>query len=115
MGPLFGKLRHNKGSKSTGNGPSSGHGGVNSASIQSTRQIFRSKGQYPPGEGFERMPDEHRGRLFTSAAPTGKSELDNIEMIDLPLRGIKVQTDLEQNIDRRGESPVVSWEHPKAY
>ena len=115
MGPLFGKLRHNKSSSGTADPPGSGRGGPSSTSVQSTRQIFRSKGQFPPGEGFERMPDDHRGRLFTSAAPTGKSAVDNIEMMGLPMHGIKVQTDLEQNVGSRDDSPAVSFEQSKAY
>ena len=115
MGPLFGKLRRNKGSSGTADPTGSARGGPGSTSVQSTRQIFRSKGQYPPGEGFERMPDDHRGRLFTSAAPTGKSAMENIEMMGLPVHGIKVQSDLEQNVGSRDDSPAVSFEQSKAY
>ncbi|KAL6717389.1 hypothetical protein ACLMJK_005304 [Lecanora helva] len=115
MGPLFGKLRRHKGSSGTGDPTSSGRAGLGTASVHSNKQIFRNKGQYPPGDGFERMNDDHRGRLFTLAAPTGKSTMDNIEMIGVPMHSIKVQTDLEQNVGSRDDSPSVSWEQPKAY
>lgn len=108
MGPLFAKMRHNKDGHSSGD-PSSGMNGMNNNSVASTRHVFRSKGNIP-GEGFKRMPDDQRGRLFTMAAPVAKADLDNVEMMGLPMHGIKVQTDLEQNVGRDDSPPSDEWE-----
>ena len=104
MGPLFAKMRHGKSIRSSEDPTSDGK----KNSIGSTRHGFRSKGP-SNADGFQRMPDDSRGHLFTMAAPVAKADISNVELMGLPTHGIKVKTDLEQNIVE-DESPREDWE-----
>lgn len=107
MGPSFAKMRRNKDGQSSGD-PSSGMNGMNNDSVASTRHVFRPKGP-ASGAGFQRMPDDQRGRLCSMAVPVAKADVHSVEMTGLPTHGIEAQTDLEQNV-ARDESPPGEWE-----
>lgn len=71
-------MRRNRDGQSSGD-PSSGMKGMNNDSVASTRHVFRPKGP-TSGEGFQRMPDDQRGRLLTMAPPVAKADVHSVEM-----------------------------------